>query len=104
MGFAEFYINKEGKAEMVDYIHHVEEAEDKTLEIAFTGPQYAPDVLEIAMGRVSLPNPGWESSYRAKKVEQFELATDDPRRDEPWIGKNRAWFVYRIIDEIDFPT
>ena len=104
MAFREFYINKEGKAEKVDYIHHVEETEDKTLEVAFTSPQDAPDLLEIAMRRISLPNPGWDHSYKAEKVKQLELASDDPRRDDPWTGKDRAWFVYRIIDEIDFPT
>ncbi len=41
MAFREFYINKEGKPERAEHIHHVEEMEDGTLEIAFTNPEDA---------------------------------------------------------------
>ena len=101
MGFGEFYINKEGKPEKADYIHHVKKTSQGTLEIAFTDPTYAPDVLEIAVWNPSLPTPKWEDAFRASKGEQFKLATDDPRRDDVWTGKDRAWFVYQIIEEID---
>lgn len=101
MGFGEYYINKEGKPEKADYIHYVKQTAQGTLEIAFTAPTNAPDVLELAIWNPSLPTPKWEAAFRARKGEPFELPADDPRRDDVWLGKNRAWFMYQIIEEID---
>ncbi len=102
MAFREFYINNNGQPERAEHIHHVGEMADGTLEIAFTNPEDAPEFLEIAIGKRSLPNPGWEYSYRVQRVRQFVLNADDSRSNDPWTGKDRAWFVYKILEKTDF--
>ena len=51
--WGDFFVkNEHGKAERVDWIHHVEETEPGMLEIAFTEAKYAVEVIEIAISRL----------------------------------------------------
>lgn len=99
-GWGDFFVkNARGKAERVDWIRHVEETEPGTLEIAFTEAKYATEVIEIAVARPRIP-PEWAYAFKAERKEQFTVADDDPRREDPWFAGNSAvWFRYHVLEE-----
>ena len=98
-GWGDFFIrNERGMAERVDWIRHIEEGDTPgVVEIAVEDAKYANDILEVAIARPRIPIE-WEWWFKAKKVRQFELPADDPRRSEPWVPqKGVSWFQYQIV-------
>ncbi len=98
-GWGDFFIkNKKGMAERIDWICHIQEGDTPdTVEIGVTDAKYADKVLEVAIARPRIPIE-WEWWFKAKKLNQFELDADDPRRSDPWVRQEGvSWFQYQIM-------